>query len=80
MALVEVFMPKFGMTMEAGIITQWLVNEGDVVTEGQALATVETEKVNVDIESPASGTIAEISYAVEAEVEVGKVIAYIETA
>jgi pyruvate dehydrogenase E2 component (dihydrolipoamide acetyltransferase) len=80
MALVEVFMPKFGMTMEAGIITQWLVNEGDVVTEGQALATVETEKVNVDIESPTSGTVAEISYAVDAEVEVGKVIAYIETA
>ncbi len=78
MALIPVYMPKFGMTMTSGIITGWLVKEGDKVQAGQGLATVETEKVNVDIDSPAPGVVVELSYEVDAEVEVGQIIAYIE--
>ncbi|MDX2136521.1 MAG: lipoyl domain-containing protein [Chloroflexota bacterium] len=80
MALIPVYMPKFGMTMTHGVITQWHKQEGDRIEQGQPLLAVETEKVNVDIEAPASGTIAEISFDVDAEVEVGAVIAYIEEA
>ncbi len=78
MELVPVHMPKFGMTMEAGTIIEWLAAEGDSVTEGDALVVIETEKVETELEAPASGTIVEISHAAEAEVPVGEIIAYIE--
>lgn len=78
MALISVYMPKFGMTMTHGVITQWHKQEGDRIEQGQPLLAVETEKVNVDVEAPASGTIVEISFEVDAEVEVGAVVAYIE--
>jgi pyruvate/2-oxoglutarate dehydrogenase complex dihydrolipoamide acyltransferase (E2) component len=79
MALTPVYMPKFGMTMTHGVITQWHKQEGDRIEQGQPLLAVETEKVNVDVEAPASGTIVEISFEVDAEVEVGAVVAYIES-
>ncbi len=80
MALVPVYMPKFGMTMISGVISKWHFAEGDSVQQGQPLVTVTTEKVDTDIEAPSSGTIVELSYDLDAEVEVGKVIAYIEEA
>jgi pyruvate/2-oxoglutarate dehydrogenase complex dihydrolipoamide acyltransferase (E2) component len=78
MALIPVYMPKFGMTMTHGVITQWHKQEGERIEQGQPLLAVETEKVNVDVEAPASGTIVELSFEVDAEVEVGAVVAYIE--
>lgn len=78
MALIPVYMPKFGMTMTHGVITQWHKQEGERIEQGQPLLAVETEKVNVDVEAPASGTIVEISFEIDAEVEVGAVVAYIE--
>lgn len=79
MALVPVYMPKFGMTMTEGFITQWHVEEGATVQQGDPLFTVETEKANADVEAPASGTVAEICAEAESDVEVGAVVAYIET-
>lgn len=78
MDLVAVYMPKYGMTMEEGVIVEWLVEEGDAVEEGQPIAVIETEKVETELEAPASGTIAEISHDVDDEVPVGEIIAYIE--
>jgi pyruvate/2-oxoglutarate dehydrogenase complex dihydrolipoamide acyltransferase (E2) component len=78
MALIPVHMPKWGMTMTAGVIVQWHVEEGGRVEKGQPLCTVETEKANADVEAPVSGTVMELSCAVDDEAEVGAVIAYIE--
>lgn len=78
MAVVPVYMPKFGMTMTHAIIGEWKKQEGESIAAGEALLTVETEKVNAEVEAPASGTIVEITYAVDDEVEVGQIIAYIE--
>jgi pyruvate dehydrogenase E2 component (dihydrolipoamide acetyltransferase) len=78
MALIPVYMPKFGMTMTHGVITQWHKQEGERIEQGQPLLSVETEKVNVDVEAPTSGTIVELSFEVDEEVEVGTVVAYIE--
>ncbi|MEO0563425.1 MAG: DUF2118 domain-containing protein [Chloroflexota bacterium] len=78
MDLVAVHMPKYGMTMEEGIIVEWLVDEGDTVTEGQGIAIIETEKVETELEAPSAGTIVEISRGADDEVPVGEVIAYIE--
>jgi len=78
MDLVAVHMPKYGMTMEEGIIVEWLVKEGETVEEGQSLAIIETEKVETELEAPSAGTIVEISRGVDDEIPVGEVIAYIE--
>jgi pyruvate/2-oxoglutarate dehydrogenase complex dihydrolipoamide acyltransferase (E2) component len=78
MAVVPVYLPKFGMTMTHGVIVQWLIEEGAVVSAGAPLAVVETEKVNGEIESPATGTVVELSFEADTEVEVGTVIAYIQ--
>ena len=78
MAREAIYMPKYGMTMTEGTITQWHFKEGDVVKEGDALLTVETEKVDTDIEAPVSGRLVEVNYEEDDEVPVGEIIAYIE--
>ncbi len=71
----DIKMPKWGMSMQEGLLTEWIVAVGDQVTEGQALACVETEKVDADIEAPAAGTVAELLVEAGETVEVGTVIA-----
>jgi len=78
MAREAIYMPKYGMTMTEGLITEWHFKEGDDVKEGDALLTVETEKVDTDIEAPASGKLVGVRFDVDAEVPVGEIIAYIE--
>jgi pyruvate/2-oxoglutarate dehydrogenase complex dihydrolipoamide acyltransferase (E2) component len=76
---VEVVLPKWGMTMQEGTIASWAVSPGSVVHEGDALAIVETEKVETELPSPASGRIVEIVVAAGDTVEVGTVVAWLET-
>ncbi|MDE2852806.1 MAG: hypothetical protein OXN88_01405 [Chloroflexota bacterium] len=73
-------MPKFGMTMEEGLIVEWLVAEGDTVAEGDGIVLIETEKVSTELEAPAAGQVVELSCEVDDEVPVGTIIAYIESA
>lgn len=56
----DVMVPKLGMASNEVDVVAWHVAVGDVVTEGQALADVESEKATVQIESPDDGVIAEI--------------------
>lgn len=48
-------MPKLAMAMSEGTIAEWLVADGSYVEKGAALATIETEKVAYDVESPEAG-------------------------
>ena len=52
---IDYSMPKLAMAMNEGTINEWLVAEGDYVEKGQLLATIETEKVAYDVESPDAG-------------------------
>jgi pyruvate/2-oxoglutarate dehydrogenase complex dihydrolipoamide acyltransferase (E2) component len=79
MALEEVTMPKYGMTMQEGTISGWEVAAGDQVEEGQPIAGVSTEKVDEDIEAPVAGTVTEILVQKGETVEVGTVLCRIET-
>ncbi len=47
----EVLMPRQGQSVESCIIIEWSVNEGDVVTQGQALCEVETDKATFEVEA-----------------------------
>ena len=74
----DVVLPKWGMSMQDAVVAEWLVAVGDTVTEGQPLATVETDKVEAAVESPGAGTVLELLAAAGDTVDVGAVMARIE--
>ena len=57
---VEVIMPKAGSEMEEGEIVQWFKNEGDHVEAGEVLLEIVTDKVNMEVEAEATGTLLKI--------------------
>lgn len=72
-----VTMPKWGLTMTSGTVTGWSRQEGDPVTEGVPLFSVETEKAVDDVEAPATGTLRKIVAATGSEVPVMGAVAVI---
>jgi pimeloyl-ACP methyl ester carboxylesterase len=70
-------MPKWGLTMTAGTVTDWIRQEGDEVSEGEPLLTVETEKAINDVEAPASGLLRKIVAVSGEEVAVSGPVAVI---
>jgi pyruvate dehydrogenase E2 component (dihydrolipoamide acetyltransferase) len=73
----NVLLPQWGMNMEDGTLTRWLVNEGDEIAEGQPLVEVETAKINSELESPATGVVSHIMAAEGSLVKVGALVAVI---
>jgi len=73
----NVLLPQWGMNMEDGTLTRWLVSEGDEIAEGQPLVEVETAKINSELESPASGVVYHIMAAEGSLVKVGELVAVI---
>jgi len=73
----EVIMPKFGFTQETAEIVRWLKKEGDAVEAGDPIAEVTTDKVNMEVEAPASGILADLRYKEGDVVPVTEVICYI---
>jgi pyruvate/2-oxoglutarate dehydrogenase complex dihydrolipoamide acyltransferase (E2) component len=59
MGAVTVKLPKFGLTMEEASISAWSVAVGELVTQGQTIATIESEKVEMELPSPVGGIVAE---------------------
>jgi pyruvate dehydrogenase E2 component (dihydrolipoamide acetyltransferase) len=70
-------MPKMGDTMETGKILNWIKKVGDVVKKGESLAEVETDKVNIEIESFYNGTLRKILVAEGESAPIGAPIALI---
>lgn len=73
----EVKMPKLGQTVEEAMIVQWLKQEGDEVKEGEPLFTVQTDKAEIEFESPATGTLLKILVEAGIEIPVLTVVALI---
>src|SRR5208283_3108759 len=74
----EFRLPDIGEGVVEGEILKWMVKEGDQVKEDQSLVEVMTDKVNVQIPSPKSGTVSKI-LARDGEVaKVGQVIVVID--
>ena len=74
----EVIMPKMGDAMEEGTLVKWLVSEGDEVSEGDAIAEIETDKASMEIEAEDSGTLAQFIASEGDDVPVGEAIAFIQ--
>ena len=73
----DVIMPALGMAQETGKVLRWLKAEGDAVEKGEPLLEIETDKVTVEVEAPATGTLAALAAAEGADVPVGQVIAIV---
>ena len=74
----QVILPKWGVSMQDAVLIRWLKPVGAPVVKGEPLAEFETDKVEVELESPASGVLARVYASEEDTVEVGDVIAEIE--
>jgi pyruvate dehydrogenase E2 component (dihydrolipoamide acetyltransferase) len=73
----DVIMPMLGLAQDTGKVVRWLKSDGDVVAKGEPLLEIETDKVTVEIESPAAGTLNGVCAVEGAEVAVGSVIAVV---
>ncbi|MCX7737575.1 MAG: 2-oxoglutarate dehydrogenase, E2 component, dihydrolipoamide succinyltransferase [Candidatus Kapabacteria bacterium] len=76
---VEILMPKMGESLQEGTILKWLKKEGDAVERDEMILEISTDKVDTEVPSPVSGVLSKILFPENETVEVGKVIAYIET-
>jgi pyruvate dehydrogenase E2 component (dihydrolipoamide acetyltransferase) len=72
---IEITMPKLSDTMEEGTILRWYKREGEVVTAGELLAEVETDKADMELEAEQAGILTEIRVKEGEAAAVGAVIA-----
>ena len=64
----EIYLVKVGMTMTEGMVSEWFIADGAEVKKGEMLYALETEKVNLDVDAEADGTVKHL-------VEVGVTLA-----
>ena len=69
--------PKLAVSMQTGVLTSWLAQDGQQVEQGQPLYTLEIEKSVMDVQAPATGVLKRIG--VENETyKVGEILGEIE--
>src|SRR5438094_8807496 len=73
----NVIMPALEMAQETGKVLRWIKSPGDRVIKGESIVEIETDKVTVEIEAPASGILRDVSAQAGDVVPVGKTIALI---
>lgn len=74
---IEILLPALSPTMSEGRITKWLKKEGDKVSSGDAIAEVETDKSNLEIEATDSGVLLKIVVPGGSTAPIGGVIGYL---
>src|SRR5262245_57749110 len=73
----NVIMPALELAQETGKILRWIKSPGDSVAKGEPLLEIETDKVTVEVEAPASGILRDVTAGAGDVVPVGKTIAVI---
>ena len=73
----NVIMPALELAQETGKVLRWLKSPGDTVRKGESIVEIETDKVTVEIEAPASGVLREVTARAGDVVPVGQTIALI---
>ena len=79
MAKVDVPMPQMGESIAEGTVSKWLKKVGDSVARDEPLLEISTDKVDAEIPSPSAGVLAEIKVQEGTTVEVGAIVAVIDT-
>src|SRR6266567_3699697 len=71
---IEIKVPTMGESVTEATIARWLKKEGDAVKQDEAIVELETDKVNVEVPSPAAGVLEHIQIPQGGTVSVGTVI------
>ena len=79
LSLVDVTMPQMGVSVAEGTVVEWKKQVGDWVEADEIIASISTDKIDTDVESPATGRLQEVLVEVGTTVEVGTVLAKIAT-
>lgn len=79
MARIEMVMPKMGESIMEGTVIEWTKKVGDTIERDETILEIATDKVDSEVPAPESGVLVEILAEAGETVEVGKVIAIIET-
>ena len=74
---IEIKIPAVGESITSGVLSVWHKKDGDAVQSGDALFTLETDKVSTEVTAQNAGTL-KIKAAEGAEVKIGEVVATIE--
>ncbi len=77
--LIDVTMPQMGVSVAEGTVVEWKKQPGDWVEADEIIASISTDKIDTDVEAPASGRVQEVLVEVGATVDVGVVLARIAT-
>ncbi|MCS0543368.1 E3 binding domain-containing protein, partial [Aeromonas veronii] len=76
--MIEIKVPELAESITEGTIVEWLKKEGELVNKGESIAELETDKVNVEINSEHTGVIKQFLFQPGDNVEVGQVIAKLD--
>jgi 2-oxoglutarate dehydrogenase E2 component (dihydrolipoamide succinyltransferase) len=75
---VEIRVPSLGESVAEATVAKWFKQVGDTVTEDEPIVELETDKVTLEFNAPASGTLAEILVEEGGDVEVGALLGSID--
>ncbi|HZN67775.1 MAG TPA: 2-oxoglutarate dehydrogenase complex dihydrolipoyllysine-residue succinyltransferase [Tepidisphaeraceae bacterium] len=75
----NVEIPSLGESVSEAVLLRWIKNDGDVVSAGDPLAELETDKANVDLPAPVAGVVRHVKEAGET-VQIGETVARIDAA
>jgi 2-oxoglutarate dehydrogenase E2 component (dihydrolipoamide succinyltransferase) len=76
---IEVVMPKMGESINEGTIIKWHKQKGESVKKDEIIFEISTDKVDTEIPSPADGILSDVKVFEQETVEVGTIVALIET-
>jgi pyruvate/2-oxoglutarate dehydrogenase complex dihydrolipoamide acyltransferase (E2) component len=77
--LVDLTMPQMGVSVAEGTVVEWKKRLGDWVEADETIVAISTDKIDTDVEAPASGRLADVLVDVGTTVDVGTVLARIAT-
>ena len=75
----NIVVPALGESITEAIVSKWIKNQGDQVKEDEPIVELETDKVNVEVPSPAEGVISKINFKAGDKVEVGALLGTISS-
>ena len=70
----NIIVPALGESITEATVSKWIKNQGDQVREDEPIVELETDKVNVEVPSPAEGVISKINFKTGDTVEVGALL------